>query len=94
MYNWWSRDFFSSLRLLISCRYRPSISIDFIAQELGFASVDECRDFLISQIDDVGYDPDSVFRDTNSMELDTKISSVVFAEVIKKFQKVDIKGQI
>lgn len=29
-----------------SCSYRPTVSLEYVQQELGFDDVDSCRDFV------------------------------------------------
>lgn len=75
----------------MQCRYRPSIDITFLSEELGFESVLECANFLCDHgakdfIDD---------SDASHPKLRTAAARPVFEEAKQAaFKRVDIKGQI
>lgn len=68
-----------------SCR--PDLPLDFIQNELGFDSDDELLKFLIEQ-------KAKMYKAGNSKLLDTRLALVGLTESLKKYKKIDIKGQV
>lgn len=67
-------------------RFRPSLELEFIRSELAFSDLDECIQFL-TEHDAQGF----ILADKT---FDTKNAQKVIDASSKKFEKVDIKGQI
>ncbi|KAI7831808.1 SAC3/GANP domain-containing protein [Gamsiella multidivaricata] len=76
--------------------YRPHIEASFLTSTLGFVSQDECNSFLksigVSQC--LNQDEDSATGKKRHQYLDTKMALPYVLEAGKKYQMIDIKGQI
>jgi hypothetical protein len=73
-------------------RYKPTVSHEFIAEELGFDSYTEAIEFLIKH---GAADPSNGALDTNTYRLDTSKAAPLFVNLrASAFRTVDIKGQI
>ncbi|ORE09820.1 hypothetical protein BCV72DRAFT_247976 [Rhizopus microsporus var. microsporus] len=74
--------------LLILCKaYRPDLSLDFIQNELAFESREELIKFLKEQ--------NALFLKANNSDfLDVKSALGSLTESVKKYKKIDIKGQV
>ncbi|KAI8147788.1 SAC3/GANP/Nin1/mts3/eIF-3 p25 family-domain-containing protein [Fennellomyces sp. T-0311] len=73
--------------LLILCKaYRPTLSIEFIEGELAFENKQDLFKFLSSH--------NACILTERKDALDTKVASINLAESSKKFNKIDIKGQL
>ncbi|KAI7851636.1 SAC3/GANP/Nin1/mts3/eIF-3 p25 family-domain-containing protein [Circinella umbellata] len=73
--------------MLILCKaYRPTMSLEFIQNELAFERQEDLLKFLKS------HDASILTQDKKS--LDTKLASRFFGESSKQFKKIDIKGQL
>lgn len=68
-----------------SCR--PDLALDFIQSELGFDSEEEFLKFL-------GEQKARIFKAGSSKLLDTRLALVGLTESLKKYKKIDIKGQV
>ncbi|KAE9970761.1 hypothetical protein BLS_004767 [Venturia inaequalis] len=77
--------------LAVICRsYKPTVSHEFIAEELGFDSYTEAIEFLIKH-----GAADNGALDTNTYRLDTGKAAPLFVNLrASAFRTVDIKGQI
>lgn len=76
--------------VLTSARYKPTVSHEFIAEELGFDSYTEAIEFLIKH-----GAADNGALDTNTYRLDTGKAAPLFVNLrASAFRTVDIKGQI
>ncbi|KAI7890490.1 SAC3/GANP/Nin1/mts3/eIF-3 p25 family-domain-containing protein [Mucor mucedo] len=74
--------------LIILCKAcRPDLALDFIQNELGFDSEDEFLKFLTEQ-------KAKIYKAGNSKLLDTRLALVGLTESLKKYKKIDIKGQV
>ncbi|KAK3812223.1 MAG: SAC3/GANP/Nin1/mts3/eIF-3 p25 family-domain-containing protein [Benniella sp.] len=77
--------------------YRPSITVEFLNTTLGFlGGMTECMSFLktIGIVQFLNQDEDPATGKKKHQYLDTKMSLPYVMEAGKKYQKVDIKGQI
>lgn len=87
------REYFPPLikiHLLTVSRYKPTVSHEFVAEELGFDSYTEAIEFLISH-----GAADNGALDTNTYRLDTGKAAPLFVNLrASAFRTVDIKGQI
>ncbi|RCH79260.1 hypothetical protein CU097_000215, partial [Rhizopus azygosporus] len=74
--------------LLILCKaYRPDLSLEFIQNELAFESREELIKFLKEQ--------NALFLKANNSDfLDVKSAHSSLTESVKKYKKIDIKGQV
>lgn len=71
-------------------RYKPSVKIRFLTEELGFESDQDCVQFLL----DYQAQP-YIEQDNDTLKLTTAKSSSLFeAAKATAFRRVDIKGQI
>lgn len=76
--------------LLTLSRYKPTVSHEFIAEELGFDSYPEAVEFLIKH-----GAADNGALDTTTYRLDTGKAASLFINLkASAFRTVDIKGQI
>ncbi|ORZ25162.1 SAC3/GANP/Nin1/mts3/eIF-3 p25 family-domain-containing protein [Absidia repens] len=74
--------------LIILCKsYRPNLSLDFIEKELAFENRQTFAKFLQEQ----ARMPSSQLT---SNVLDTKLATVGLTDSLKKYKKIDIKGQL
>ncbi|RKP24142.1 SAC3/GANP/Nin1/mts3/eIF-3 p25 family-domain-containing protein, partial [Syncephalis pseudoplumigaleata] len=74
--------------LAIICRaYLPHIDAAYVQKELGFDTLEDFTTFLCE------HDLQSSF-DTANARVDTRKASVEVAVCMKKFEKIDIKGQV
>ncbi|RUS18818.1 hypothetical protein BC937DRAFT_88304 [Endogone sp. FLAS-F59071] len=69
-----------------SYSYRPSIPLEFIRDELSFAEMEECIKFLREH--------NGACFDSTQTALDTKTAYPGLFEAGRKYDKIDIKGQI
>lgn len=69
-----------------SYSYRPSIPLEFIRDELSFAEMAECIKFLREH--------NGACFDSTQTALDTKTAYPGLFEAGRKYDKIDIKGQI
>lgn len=69
------------------CSYRFDIPLDFLQKELAFESQEELLKFLEGQ-------KAKVFKDEEKKKLDAKAALIGLTESVKKFKKIDIKGQL
>ncbi|KAF9958146.1 hypothetical protein BGZ72_000823 [Mortierella alpina] len=76
--------------------YRPSIEVSFLVSTLGFADEVECIDFLksIGVLRFLNQDEDKAKGRKQHQHLDTKMALLTVLEAGKKYQMIDIKGQI
>ncbi|KAF9968202.1 hypothetical protein BGZ70_005883 [Mortierella alpina] len=76
--------------------YRPSIEVSFLVSTLGFADEVECIDFLksIGVLRFLNQDEDKARGRRQHQYLDTKMALLTVLEAGKKYQMIDIKGQI
>ncbi|KAF9941738.1 hypothetical protein BGZ67_004076 [Mortierella alpina] len=76
--------------------YRPSIEVSFLVSTLGFADEVECFDFLkaIGVLRFLNQDEDKAKGRKQHQRLDTKLALLTVLEAGKKYQMIDIKGQI
>ncbi|KAG9322914.1 hypothetical protein KVV02_003441 [Mortierella alpina] len=76
--------------------YRPSIEVSFLVSTLGFADEVECFDFLkaIGVLRFLNQDEDKAKGRKQHQHLDTKMALLTVLEAGKKYQMIDIKGQI
>ncbi|KAF9285565.1 hypothetical protein BGZ68_003751 [Mortierella alpina] len=76
--------------------YRPSIEVSFLVTTLGFADEVECIDFLksIGVLRFLNQDEDKAKGRKQHQHLDTKMALPTVLEAGKKYQMIDIKGQI
>ncbi|KAI9308733.1 SAC3/GANP/Nin1/mts3/eIF-3 p25 family-domain-containing protein [Cunninghamella echinulata] len=73
--------------LIILCKsYRPNLSLEFIQNELAFDSLPALLKFLQSLA--------NVVPEPGMIYLDTKIAIVGLLNSLKKYKKIDIKGQL
>ncbi|KAG2220105.1 hypothetical protein INT45_005866 [Circinella minor] len=73
--------------MLILCKaYRPTMSLEFIQNELAFERQEDLLKFLKSH--------DASIFTQDKKALDTKLASRFFGESSKQFKKIDIKGQL
>ena len=80
----------TKIKLLTLLRYKPTVSHEFIAEELGFDSYTEAIEFLIKH----GAAENGAL-DTNTYRLDTGKAASLFINLrASAFRTVDIKGQI
>ncbi|KAI8336983.1 SAC3/GANP/Nin1/mts3/eIF-3 p25 family-domain-containing protein [Chlamydoabsidia padenii] len=74
--------------LIILCKsYRPSLAFSFIESELAFETTPALTKFLKEQ----ALIPPAQL---NLMTLDTKLATAGLTESLKKYKKIDIKGQL
>ncbi|RKP10863.1 SAC3/GANP/Nin1/mts3/eIF-3 p25 family-domain-containing protein, partial [Thamnocephalis sphaerospora] len=74
--------------LAIMCRaYLPNVAVTFMQQELGFSSLEDCATFLCEHELQKCLDMDTA-------KLDTRKAAPLISVCMRKFDKVDIKGQI
>jgi hypothetical protein len=106
MDNFVERERVNAMRIMGKA-YRPFIELSFVAKELGlclsfyvecphhkgFLDEQECRLFLDKFCDDESQQP-PIFADNARCLIDSKQSQAIFGEAIRKFDKIDIKGQI
>ncbi|KAF9182570.1 hypothetical protein BGZ51_003216 [Haplosporangium sp. Z 767] len=76
--------------------YRPSIDVGFLVTTLGFMDEGQCSDFLktIGVHRCLNQEADEARKIKKYQYLDTKLALPYVVEAGKKYQKVDIKGQI
>ncbi|KAI9488529.1 SAC3/GANP/Nin1/mts3/eIF-3 p25 family-domain-containing protein [Zychaea mexicana] len=73
--------------MLLLCKaYRPTIPLVFLKNELAFENDEDVTKFLKSH--------HACILSHDGEALDTKSASLKFAEGIKQFSKIDIKGQV
>ncbi|KAI8601904.1 SAC3/GANP/Nin1/mts3/eIF-3 p25 family-domain-containing protein [Dissophora ornata] len=75
--------------------YRPNIEVTFLVSTLGFADIVECLEFLksIGVVRFLNEAADATGK-TKEQYLDTKMALPFVMEAGKKYQMIDIKGQI
>jgi hypothetical protein len=73
------------------CSYRPDIPLDFIQEEMGFESRQELLQFLHDQKAD---QIKTSASDESQQSLDARIAVVALLDSVKKYKKIDIKGQV
>ncbi|OBZ88123.1 THP3 C2A9.11c, partial [Choanephora cucurbitarum] len=72
--------------LLILCKAcRPEIPIAFLETELGFESKEQTVKFLVEQ---------KALKNPEANCLESKVALIELMEAVKKFKKIDIKGQL
>lgn len=80
----------TKIHVLTMHRYKPTVSHEFIAEELGFDSYTEAVEFLIKH-----GAADNGALDNNTYRLDTGKAAPLFLNLrASAFRTVDIKGQI
>ncbi|CAG8563504.1 5028_t:CDS:10 [Paraglomus occultum] len=79
------RERLEALRALTKA-FRPSLELAYISKELAFADVEDCTKFLIKHKIDCFVE--------NGAHLNTKSAIEPVTESLKRFVKIDIKGQI
>ncbi|KAJ3395362.1 hypothetical protein HDU92_006018 [Lobulomyces angularis] len=94
-------DFFVERQRIIAMKfitkaYKYTISIDFLVKELGFCRLEDNKKAFVKGKKKLRkfFEENSVSCESPAKELDCQVAHEVFAEIIKKFNKVDIKGQI
>ncbi|CAG8817337.1 8261_t:CDS:1, partial [Gigaspora rosea] len=66
--------------------FRPTLEMEFIRTELAFNDMEECYQFLNEHNSSIYILADNT--------LDTKNAQKSIEACVKKFEKIDIKGQI
>ncbi|KAG0196383.1 hypothetical protein BGX28_010220 [Mortierella sp. GBA30] len=76
--------------------YRPSVEVSYLVSTLGFADETECIGFFksIGVLRFLNQDQDDVKGRKQHQYLDTKMALLLVMEAGKKYQMIDIKGQI
>ncbi|KAG0326858.1 hypothetical protein BGZ99_008864 [Dissophora globulifera] len=76
--------------------YRPNIEVAFLASTLGFMDITECLSFLksIGIMKFLNEDSNAAIGKKKHQYLDTKMALPYVMEAGKKYQMIDIKGQI
>lgn len=69
----------------IFSRCRPEIPIAFLETELGFESKEQTVKFLVEQ---------KALKNPEANCLESKVALIELMEAVKKFKKIDIKGQL